>query len=92
MTDFEKKQYIDLLIKNLVPLRKMAGLTQEELGCRLGISRQRLIGYEKGSRGLAWNSFLAFFLVFSCMDETKPLLRAMGIDTRELRSYLKTGR
>lgn len=87
-TMFDKEIYIERLAANLVALRKMLGLTQLELSKRIGISRYKLICYEKGERKITWTSYLAFIAVFLQFEETDLMLSALGIFNNEVRGFL----
>lgn len=85
-----KKDLTEVLIKNLVALRKMTGLTQAEVGARLGISRQRIISYERGERDMPWIVFLAFVFFFERFEDTKIMMRALLITGKSLDDLLLT--
>lgn len=86
-----RDEYIVKLTNNLQPLRKMLNCTQAQLAERLDISRQRIIGYERGDRSMPWPIFLALILIFASNDETRLMLEALGILTDELAQFLKIG-
>lgn len=48
---------IDCLTKELPVLRKMAGLTQKDMGEILGVSRQTITNIESGASKMKWPIF-----------------------------------
>ena len=81
--ELEEKK-VEILVKNIIALRKMAGLTQAEIGKKLGISRQRIISYERGEREMPWIVFLAFVCFFERFEETAIMMQALSITGKEL--------
>ena len=79
-----REKAIEILVENLVSLRKMTGMTQAELGRKLGISRQRIISYERRERRMPWIVFLAFVFFFERYDETNVMMQALSITGKEL--------
>ena len=91
MSSINRDEYIIKLTNHLQSLRKMINCTQAQLADRLDISRQRLIGYERGDRNMPWTVFLAIVFLFASNEETRLLLEALGILTDELDEFLKNG-
>lgn len=80
----EREFYTRKMAENLPLLRTKMGLSQTEFAGLIGVTRQTVSAVENRSRPLTWTSFLS--ILFLCMqdDETRPLLRALGIYTEEL--------
>ena len=74
-----KKDYIELMVKNLPILRTAAGLTQAQLGKKLGMSRQTIVAIENDKRPLPWSLYLAMVLVFIQNDDSKRLLESFEL-------------
>ena len=73
---------------NLAVFRAKLNVSQEDLADRLGITRQSVSAFESGHRKLTWSVFLALVLIFFKNKETKRLLVALEIYTRELDEFL----
>ena len=62
------------MTKNLPILRMALGLTKDELGNLIGLSRYTIMSIENGKRKMTWNTFLLLILIFIKNDETDRLL------------------
>lgn len=49
-------------------IRKRLGLSQSELGIKVGLSRQSISSIERGNVPMTWNTFLAICLVIIVND------------------------
>lgn len=74
MTKAEKDSVIYQMTKNLPILRMALGLTKDELGNLIGLSRYTIMSIENGKRKMTWNTFLLLILIFIKNDETDRLL------------------
>ena len=74
MTKAEKDSVIYQMTKNLPILRMALGLTKDELGNLIGLSRYTIMSIENGNRKMTWNTFLLLILIFIKNDETDRLL------------------
>ena len=72
-------EFISQMVKNLPVLRVAIGLTQEQLGTKLGVSRQTIVAIENQKSPLTWSLYLAMVCVFSQYDETKVLLDKLDL-------------
>lgn len=77
--DEERQKYVTAMIDNLPLLRAKLGLSQEELGKQIGISRQQVANFENRKRTLTWTSYLALVSVFSKDPQVKQMMVQMGI-------------
>lgn len=50
-------------------IRKSLGMSQSELGNKVGVSRQSISSIERGSVQLTWNIMLAVLMVVMANDE-----------------------
>ena len=73
-----KENYTEILSEHLLPLRTMAGITQEELSNLIGISRQSYYAIETGRRAMTWSNFLSLMLFFDTNSATHTMLRDIG--------------
>lgn len=84
----ERLQYIIKMADNLPTLRTKYGLTQDELGKLIGVSRSTVILFENKQRQMTWNTFLSLILIFSKNEDTNLLMKALDIYTEELENIL----
>ena len=52
------------MITELPVLRARLGLSQEELGEKIGLSRQMVVAMETRKRPMTWNTYLSLILLF----------------------------
>ena len=77
------------MVKNLPILRAALELTQEQLGKKLGMSRQTIVAIENKKRPLPWSLYLAIVFVFTHNESTKKLLESFELyDERFIKKYL----
>jgi DNA-binding XRE family transcriptional regulator len=74
-----KADYIERMLKNLPALRASIGLTQEQLGKKLGMSRQTIVAIETRKRPLPWDLYLAMVCVFQQYEESQILLNSFEL-------------
>ena len=86
----DKARYCSEMAKNLSTLRTKLGLSQEELGQLIGVSRQAISAFENNSRALSWGHFTSLLFLFNENPETKILLSALGIYPPELMVVFRT--
>lgn len=89
MMETDKEQLIAQMTKNLPMLRAALGLTQEELGNLIGLSRYTIMSIENEKRKMTWNTFLLLILIFIKNEDTECLLEPLGIYTNELDQFIK---
>ena len=75
--------YVGRMVKNLPVLRVAIGLTQEQLGVKLGVSRQTIVAIENQKSPLTWSLCLAMVCVFNVYEDTKVLLDKLDIYSSE---------
>ena len=61
--ELDKKELMEDFVKHLPKIRKRLGISQSELGERVGLSRQSISSIERENVQLSWNVFLAIILV-----------------------------
>lgn len=76
-------EYIEKMVKNLPVLRVAAGLTQVQLGAKLGVSRQTIVAIENEKSPLTWSLYLAIVCVFEQYDESRILLDKLDLFSSE---------
>lgn len=79
---------VDKMVDNLPVLRKKLKLSQEGLANFIGSSRNTVMLIENRKRPMTWNTFLSLVLLFEKNEETRVLLRALGIYTEELEDMI----
>lgn len=87
-TEFDKDIYIERMAENLPVLRAKFGLTQEELGFKIDVSRQTIVAIETRKRKMTWSVFLALVTIFKRNDVTSQLLDIFKINTEELTNFI----
>ena len=60
-----KKRIIEEFVDDLPKLRKRLGISQTELGEKVGLSRQTISLVERKQLALTWNNYLAIMMFFS---------------------------
>ena len=70
-----KSEYIRRMVKYLKTLRMSAGLTQEQFGAKLGVSRQTISFIENEQGSLTWSLYLAMVCVFYQYNDSKVLIK-----------------
>ena len=84
----DRDKYTALMSQNLQILRLKANLSQEDLANLLGVTRQTISAIETGQRTMSWTVFLALFLLFLNNKDTKQLMIALGIYTKEISNFV----
>ncbi|MCL1914720.1 MAG: helix-turn-helix domain-containing protein [Eubacteriaceae bacterium] len=87
-SSINKEELVENMSANLVLLRTCLGLSQSELGEKIGLSRQTLMAFEKGRRVMQWGTFMSLLSVFREDASASGLLVYFGIYTEELGRYL----
>lgn len=72
-------EFIARMIKNLPVLRASVNLTQEQLGAKLGVSRQTIVAIENGKSPLTWSLYLAMVCVFGLYEESRNLIEKLEL-------------
>lgn len=88
MSKINKKKYIKAMAENLPVLRAKFGLTQEELGAKIDVSRQTIVAIETKKREMSWPVFLALLMIFRENEMTSQLLSVFKLDTEELHYFI----
>ena len=87
-TDFPKDKYTDLMAESLPTLRMRLGINQDELAELIGSSRQMLSLIERKIRPMLWDTFMSIMYVFRSNDETRDMMKFMGLYTDELVQFI----
>lgn len=87
-TNIDREKLVSLMSNKLQILRLKVDVSQEELADILGVTRQTISALETGQRNMSWTIFLALVLLFLKNKDTKHLMIALGIYTKELNEYL----
>lgn len=70
----KREELTNRMVSNLVVLRTMLQLTQDELAGLLGMTRQTLTMIETGKRKMTWTVYLALVYIFSRSPDTRKLM------------------
>lgn len=87
----EQIQFIDLITKDLAPLRAKVGISQGELAHLIGISRQTYSAIESGKKVMSWSTYLSLLLFFDYNRATHRMIRSMSIFPVELVERINNG-
>ena len=68
ISEINKEELLSDFVTKLPSIRKKLGLSQSELGEKVGVSRQSISSIERGTVTLSWNIFLAIALVVFVND------------------------
>lgn len=60
----ERKKLLNEMVSILPMARKVVGISQTELGQKIGVSRQTISSIERGTVQLSWQIFLSLMLFF----------------------------
>ena len=89
-----KNNLVKALKVNLPTLRKKYGISQADLGEKVGLSRQTISGIERGSIEMSWTVYLAIVCYFVMKNDNLFLfsdeLDCEGIDLNLVQHYLKS--
>ena len=84
----DKEQIMDEFTGLLPMLRARLGMTQEDLGKKVGTTRQTIIAIENKKRRLTWAMFLSLVFVFFINPNTRPFLMASDTISKDLSQVL----
>lgn len=76
-------EFISRMVKNLPILRAAVDMTQEQLGLKLGVSRQTIVAIENGKSPLTWSLYLSTVCVFELYEESKVLIDKLDLFSRD---------
>ncbi len=82
----------DEMVRDLVPLRMLIGLSQSEMGKILGFTEQELQGIESGMKSISWDQYLTMLFIFHYNGRTGDIVENLGLYPKALQENLKIGR
>ena len=88
IANLNKDFLMEQLAKELPSLRAKLGISQDELGQIIGISRQTLSSIEVGKRKMTWCSFMAMIGFFTNNETIRLQLETVGILSNDLKVLL----
>ena len=89
LDDAFKDNLIKILTDELKVLRAKAGISQQDLAEKIGISRQTYGVIESRKQKMTWNTFLSLLFVFEKTEGTSKMIHQIGAYPPELEFYLK---
>ena len=92
LSDEERNLFIARLVDELPVLRTKLGISQDELGSLLGISRQTYSSIETKRRKLSWPLFLSLILIFDNNEQTHDFIRKFGLFPQKIFNRQETSR
>ena len=84
----DREKIIEEFVELLPMLRARLGITQQELGERVGATRQTIMFVENKRRPLTWSMFLSLAFLFVMDSRTRPFLMVSGIISENLSKIL----
>ena len=60
---YNKEELLTAFAEQLPAIRKILGVSQSEMGRKVGLSRQSISSIERGNVALTWNTLLAVLLI-----------------------------
>jgi len=91
MTNEERSILISHLTDELPVLRTKLGLSQDEMGALVGISRQTYSAIETKKRKMTWSIYLSLILVFDNNRKTHEFIRNQGLFPSVIFDFAETG-
>lgn len=89
LDDDFKDKLIGILTDELRVLRAKAGISQQDLAGKIGVSRQTYGVIESKRQKMTWNTFLSLLFLFEKTEGTSKIVHQIGAYPLELESYLK---
>ena len=84
----DKERIVSDFAELLPMLRARVGMTQKDLGAKIGATRQTIMFAENKRRTLTWSMFLTLAFLFYVDPRTKPYMMASGVICEELSEFL----
>lgn len=84
----ERKELLNEMVRILPAARKVVGISQTELGQKIGVSRQTISSIERGTVQLSWQIFLSLMLFFCANYELYSDF--LERETKKLSTFTKT--
>lgn len=88
LTETERREHADRMVKLLKPLRFRLGITQREVGEIIGMTMVTYGEIENNRRELTWRYFLALLFFYSNNLQTKEMIQESGIISQRLTQWL----
>lgn len=82
----------DEMVRDLVPLRLLLGVSQDEMGKMLGVSESELQSIEAGKQSISWDQYLTMLFIFHYNGRTGGIVENLGLYPKALQESIKIGR
>lgn len=79
------------MIKDLMPLRLLVGLSIDDMSMLMGVSEDVYRDMEDGNRGMSWNEYLSLLFLFHYNGRTIDIVDNLGLFPRSLREKITIG-
>ena len=77
--ELDEKWLIREMENDLESLRKLLGLSGNDMGKLLGLEEKEYLAMEAGEDAMDWNSFLALLFFFRYNRRTEPVVKVLGL-------------
>ena len=81
----------DEMVRDLEPLRKLLGVSPDEMGEILGVSRNVYKSMEGGKRKISWNQYLTLLFMFHFNNRTWFVVDGLGLYPETLKERISGG-
>lgn len=85
----DEKWLIKEMENDLESLRKIIGITGEEMGMMLDMSENDYNALESGEENMNWTQFISLLFFFRCNMKTAPLVEVLGLYPESLRNRFR---
>jgi len=82
---------MDEMSRDMASLRLLLGITADEMGNLLGVSRNTYKNLESGKKEISWDQYMALLFVFRYNDRTSPVTDTLGLFPEPLKVRMKKG-
>ncbi|MBQ8956635.1 MAG: glycosyltransferase family 2 protein [Lachnospiraceae bacterium] len=81
----------DEMVRDLVPLRTLLGVSADEMGEILGVSKTIYKSMEAGKRKMSWNQYLTLLFMFHFNSRTWFVVDGLGLYPKTLKERIASG-
>ena len=82
---------MDEMVKDMVSLRILIGLSAAEMATIIGISESAYKSIEAGKKELSWDQYLALLFVFQYNEKTASVVDVLGLYPEQVKDRIRKG-